>query len=136
MTIIHNHNKNYRYQSIALNSRRKLSSRNHRRKWKFFVNGASEYLGHIKLTFFFLAPIIIISGFWLLIFGQNISADYKIYSLKNELTQIEDRINFLHEKSANITSTEKIEDWAEENDFVPVKVFSYLDLSNKNLVQR
>jgi hypothetical protein len=136
MTIIYNHNNNRRNQSIVLNSRRRLSSRGNKRKWRSFVSGAGEYFGHIKLTFFFLAPIIIVSGFWLLIFGQNISADYKIYNLKQELSQIEDQINSLHEKAAVITSTGKVQDWAEENNFVPVETFSYLDLNNKNLVQR
>jgi hypothetical protein len=136
MTIIYNHNKNRKSQPIVFNSRRRLSSRNNKRKWRSFFSGAGEYLGHVKLTFFFLAPIIMVGSFWLLIFGQNISADYRIYNLKSELAQIENKINSLHEKSASITSTKRVEDWAEENNFVLVESFSYLDLSNKSLVQK
>jgi len=134
MTIIYNSSKNRRKQAIILNSSKKL--RNNKRKWRYLINGAGEYLGHIKLTFLFLAPILIISGFWLVLFGQNISADYKIYNLKQELSQTEDRINYLNEQATIITSREKVTKWAEQNNFVKVKTISYLDLSNKNLAQR
>jgi len=134
MTIIYNSSKNRRKQAIILNSSKKL--RNNKRKWRYLINGAGEYLGHIKLTFLFLAPILIISGFWLVLFGQNISADYKIYNLKQELSQTEDRINYLNEQTTIITSREKVTKWAEQNNFVKVKTISYLDLSNKNLAQR
>ncbi len=62
--------------------------------------------------------------------------NYKIYNLKQELSQIEEEINYLNEQVAIIISTEKVEEWAEKNDFVKVKTFSSLDLSNKNLAQR
>ncbi|MDD5760841.1 MAG: hypothetical protein PHF45_02230 [Candidatus Pacebacteria bacterium] len=137
MTIIYNQIKDNQRQAIVLRStnNKKLSSRN-KRKWRYFVSGAGEYLGHIKLTFLFLAPVLAIGGFWLLIFGQTISADYKIYNLKQELSQIEEEINNLNEEVAAATSIEKVEKWAEENNFVKVKNFSYFDLSNKNLAQR
>jgi hypothetical protein len=135
MTIIYNNNRNNQKQAIVLHSKRRMSSR-HQRKWRCLVISAGEYLGHIKLTFLFLAPILMIGGLWLLIFGQSISSDYKIYNLKQELSQIEEEINYLNEQVAIIISTEKVEEWAEKNDFVKVKTFSSLDLSNKNLAQR
>lgn len=135
MTIIYNQSKNNQKQAIILHSRKKLPSR-HKRKWRYFINNAGEYFGHIKLSFLFLAPALAIGGFWLLLFGQSISADYKIYNLKQELSQIEEEINNLNEEAAAVTSIEKVEEWAEENNFVKVETFSYLDLSNKNLAQR
>ena len=53
-----------------------------------------------------------------------------------ELKQRESQINNLNEQIANITSREKIIEWAELNNFVKVNTISYLDLSNKNLAQR
>ncbi|MDD3491728.1 MAG: hypothetical protein PHG13_02105 [Candidatus Pacebacteria bacterium] len=135
MTIIYNSTKNKGRQAMILNSKKRLT-RNNKRKWRCFVNDAGQYLGHIKLVFLFAMPIVIISGFWLVLFGQNISADYKIISLKQELNQIEDNINYLNEQSAIIVSREKVTEWAELNNFVKAQAISYLDMGNKNLAQR
>ena len=135
MTIIYNTNKNYKNRSMLFNANKRLS-RHNRRKWKCFVYDTGNYLGHIKFTFLLLAPIFIFCGLWLVLFGKNISADYRIYSLKQELKQRESQINNLNEQIANITSREKIIEWAELNNFVKVNTISYLDLSNKNLAQR
>lgn len=119
---------------IVSSGKRQLTRK--KRRWRCFISGAGEYLGHIKLVVFLLVPFLVIGVYWLLLFGQSITLDYKIYNLKHELSRIEEEINLLQEKSTDITSSQKIEEWAEANDFIEVKNISYLDLTNENLAQR
>lgn len=135
MTIIYNYNKNNKHRPMIFYSgKNRLTPK--KRKLRYMINEAGEYLGHIKLIVFLLVPFLMIGIFWLMLFGKNISLDYKIYNLKHEINRIEEENNLLTEKSANIISFKKIEDWAQANNFIEVKNISYLDLTNDNLAQR
>ena len=135
MTTIYNYNKNNRKDSIVLSSAKKYSSRK-KRKLQCFINEAGECLGHIKLVILLLIPFLIIGGYWLMIFGKNISLNYMIYNLKNEISQNQEELDYLTEKSAFITSSQEIEEWAKDNGFIKVEHISYLNLINDNLAQR
>jgi len=135
MTTIYNYNKNNKKRSIVLSFGKKYNSRKGR-KLKNFVNEAGEYLGHIKLVILLLIPFLMIGGCWLALYGKNISLNYKIYNLKNEISQNKEDINLLTEESTFITSSQEIEKWAQDNGFVEVEHISYLNLTNDNLAQR
>jgi len=135
MTTIYNYNKNNRKHAIVLGASRKYSH-SKKRKLQSFMNEAGECLGHIKLVILLLIPSLIIGGYWLMLFGKNISLNYMIPSLKNEISQKQEELDYLTEKSAFIISSQKIEEWAEDNDFVKVENISYLNLVNDNLAQR
>lgn len=77
-----------------------------------------------------------IGGCWLALYGKNISLNYKIYNLKNEISQNKEDLNLLTEESTFITSSQEIEKWAQDNGFVEVEHISYLNLTNDNLAQR
>ncbi len=135
MTTIYNHNKNNRKHVIVLGSVRKYNSRK-KRKLQCFINEAGEYIGHIKLVILLLIPFLMIGSCWLILFGKNISLNYMIHNFKNEISQNQEKFDYLTEKSAFITSSQEIEEWAKENDFIKVEDISYLNLMNDNLVQR
>jgi len=135
MTTIYNYNKNNRKHSIVLSSAKKYSSRK-KRKLQFFMNEAGEYIGHIKLIILLLIPFLMIGSCWLMLFGKNISLNYMINNLKNEISQNQEELDYLTEKSAFITSSQEIEEWAENNGFIKVGRISYLNLINDNLAQR
>lgn len=135
MTTIYNYNKNNRKHAVVLCTSRKCSHRK-KRKLQYFMSDAGECLGHIKLVILLLIPSLIIGGYWLMLFGKNISLNYMIPSLKNEISQKQEELDYLTEKSAFIISSPKIEEWAENNDFVKVENISYLNLVNDNLAQR
>ena len=135
MTTIYNYNKNNRKHSIVLSSAKRYSSRK-KRKLQFFMNEAGEYIGHIKLIILLLIPFLMIGSCWLMLFGKNISLNYMINNLKNEISQNQEELDYLTEKSAFITSSQEIEEWAENNGFIKVGRISYLNLINDNLVQR
>lgn len=135
MTTIYNYNKNNRKHAIVLCASRKYSH-GKKRKLQCFMSEAGECLGHIKLVILLLIPSLIIGGYWLMLFGKNISLNYMIPSLKNEISQKQEELDYLTEKSAFIISSQKIEEWAKDNDFVKVKNISYLNLVNDNLAQR
>jgi hypothetical protein len=135
MTTIYKYNKNNRKHSVILGFTRNNSSIK-KRKFKCFLNNAGESLGYIKLAIFLFIPFLVIGGYWLMLFGKNISLNYVIYNLKNEISQNQEELDILTEKSSFITSSQKIEEWAEENDFIKVGRISYLDLKNDNLAQR
>jgi len=135
MTTIYNYNKKNKKPLAVLSFGRRYSSRRGR-KLQYFVNEAGEYLGHIKLVILLLIPFLIIGGYWLILFGKNISLNYKIHNLKNEISQAEKDIDLLTEKSTFIISSQEIEKWAQDNDFVEVEHISYLNLTNDNLAQR
>lgn len=135
MTTIYNYNKNNRKHAIVLGASRKYSH-GKKRKLQCFMNEAGECLGHIKLVILLLIPSLIIGGYWLMLFGKNISLNYMIPSLKNEISQKQEELNHLTEKSAFIISSQKIEEWAKDNDFIKVENISYLNLVNDNLAQR
>ena len=135
MTTIYNYNKNNRKHSIVLSSAKKYSPRK-KRKLQCFMSEAGECLGHIKLVILLVIPSLIIGGYWLMLFGKNTSLNYMIPKLKNEISQKQEELDHLTEKSAFIISSQKIEEWAENNDFVKVKNISYLNLVNDNLAQR
>ncbi|HOK17334.1 MAG TPA: hypothetical protein PL164_01075 [Candidatus Paceibacterota bacterium] len=108
-----------------------------RKKFHFFspILDIKKYFGHIKLAVFLLAPLIISLMFWLILYGQNISLDYQIYKVKNEISQTEENLATLQEELADAESTIAINKWAAENHFVPVKNISYLNLKEDNLAQ-
>ena len=135
MTTIYNYNKNNRKHSIVLSSTKKYSSRK-KRKFQCFMNEAGEYIGYIKLVILLLIPFLMIGGCWLMLFGKNISLNYMINNLKNEISQNQEELDYLTEKSAFITSSQEIEEWAKDNDFIKVGHISYLNLINDNLAQR
>jgi len=135
MTTIYNYNKKNKKPLPVLSFSRRYSSRRGR-KLQYFVNEAGEYLGHIKLVILLLIPFLIIGGYWLILFGKNISLNYKIHNLKNEISQIEKDIDLLIEKSTFIISSQEIEKWAQDNGFVEIEHISYLNLTNDNLAQR
>jgi len=135
MTTIYNYNRNNRKHAIASGASRKYSH-SKKRKLRCLMSEAGECLGHIKLVILLLVPSLIIGGYWLMLFGKNISLNYKIPSLKNEISQKQEELDYLTEKSAFIISSQKIEDWAKDNDFVKVENISYLNLTNDNLAQR
>lgn len=135
MTTIYNCNKNDRKHPIVLGSARKYSLRK-KRKLRCFINEAGDYIGHIKLVILVLIPFLMIGSYWLMLFGKNISLDYMIGNLKNEINQAQEELDYLTEKSAFITSSQKIEEWAKDNDFTKIEHISYLDLTNDNLAQR
>jgi len=135
MTTIYNYNKNNKKRSIVLSFGKKYNSRKGR-KLKNFVNEAGEYLGHIKLVILLLIPFLMIGGCWLALYGKNISLNYKIYNLKNEISKTKEDLNLLTEESIFVTSSQEIEKWAQDNGFVEVGHISYLNLTNDNLAQR
>ena len=135
MTTIYNYNKNNKKCSIVLSFGKKYNSRKGR-KLKNFVNEAGEYLGHIKLVILLLIPFLMIGGCWLALYGKNISLNYKIYNLKNEISKTKEDLNLLTEESIFVTSSQEIEKWAQDNGFVEVGHISYLNLTNDNLAQR
>jgi hypothetical protein len=135
MTTIYNCNKNNRKHAIVLRSARKYSSRK-KRKLQCFINEAGEYIGHIKLVILLLIPFLMIGSCWLVLFGKNISLNYMIHNLKNEISQNQEELDYLTERSAFITSSQEIEEWARDNDFIKVENISYLNLMNDNLAQR
>ena len=135
MTTIYNQNKNNRKHVIVLGSVRKYNSRK-KRKLQCFINEAGEYIGHIKLVILLLIPFLMIGSCWLILFGKNISLNYMIHNFKNEISQNQEKFDYLTEKSAFITSSQEIEEWAKDNDFIKVEDISYLNLMNDNLVQR
>jgi len=135
MTTIYNCNKDNRKHSMVLGPVRKYSSRK-KRKLRGFINEAGEYIGHIKLVILLLIPFLMIGGCWLMLFGKNISLNYMIHSLKNEISQNQEELDYLTEKSTFITSSLEIEEWAKDNDFIKVEHISYLNLINDNLAQR
>lgn len=134
MTIIYNYNKKNKSRYVILNSTKRRFS--WKRKMRYFFSGAGKQLGHISIIVFALMPFFTLGICWIILFGQNISLDYKIYNLKQELSKIEDEINELQEKSMEIISFETTEKWAESNGFIKVKNISYLDLTNESLAQR
>ncbi len=135
MTTIYNCNKNNRKHAIVLHSARKYSSRK-KRKLQCFINEAGEYIGHIKLVILLLIPFLMIGSCWLVLFGKNISLNYMIHNLKNEISQNQEELDYLTEKSAFITSSQEIEEWARDNGFIKVGHISYLNLMNDNLAQK
>lgn len=135
MTTIYNYNKNNRKHSIVLGSDRKHSFRK-KRKLQCFINEAGEYIGHIKLIILLLIPFLMIGSCWLMLFGKNISLNYMIHNLKDEISQNQEELDYLTEESAFITSSQEIEEWAKDNDFIKVDNISYLNLMNDNLAQR
>lgn len=123
------------------NSRKSKGLFSHRgsrqkRKWQCWMNEAGECLGHIKLAIFLMAPAVVMLVSCLALFGRNISMNYKIYNLKNEISAAQEELDVLTEASASLASSQKIEEWAEENGFVKINCISYVDLSNENLAQR
>lgn len=94
-----------------------------------------EYLGHIKIFVFLFGPLLIGLVFWIILYGQNISLDYQIYKLKNEIKESEEKLADLQEKLADAETVSKINKWAEENGFVKIKNISYLNLQEENLAQ-
>lgn len=135
MTIIYNCNKNSKKSPVILSSGKRYISPK-KRKLRCFINEAGEYAGFIKIIVFLLIPFLAMGCFWLLLFGRSISLNYKIYNLKNEISQTEEQLNFLAEKSLNLASSQKIEEWAKANNFIEVKNISYLDLTNENVARR
>jgi len=135
MTTIYKYNKNNRKHSILLGVTRRHNSMG-KRKLKCFVNNAGESFGYIKLAIFLFIPFFVIGGYWLMLFGKNISLNYVIYNLKNEISNNQEALDILTEKSSFITSSQKIEEWAKDNDFIKVGRISYLNLTNDNLAQR
>ena len=135
MTTIYNYNKNNKKSSIVFSSGKKYNSRK-RENLRHIINETGEYLGHIKLFILLLIPFLMIGGCWLILFGKNISLNYRIYNLKHEISQTKEDLNLLTEKSTFMTSSQEIEKWAQDNDFVEVEHISYLNLINDNLAQR
>ena len=135
MTTIYKYNKNNRKHLILLGSAKRHSSMK-KRKLQCFMNNAGESLGYIKLAIFLFIPFLVIGGCWLMLFGKNISLNYVIYNLKNEISQSQEKLDILTEKSEFIISSQEIEEWAKNNDFIEVGHISYLNLTNDNLAQR
>lgn len=135
MTTIYNYNKNNKKHPILLGYAKKYSSCK-KRKLQCFMNEAGECFGHIKLVIFLLVPSLIIGGYWLMLFGRNISLNYTINNLKNEISQNQEKLDYLTEESAFFTSSQEIEEWAKDNGFIKVEHISYLNLINDNLAQR
>jgi len=135
MTTIYNCNKNNKKRSIVLSSGKRYNSRR-RGNLRYIINETGEYLGHIKLIILLLIPFLMIGSCWLILFGKNISLNYKIYNLKHEISQTKEDLNLLTEESTFITSSQEMEKWAQDNDFVEVEHISYLNLINHNLAQR
>ncbi|HPC30993.1 MAG TPA: hypothetical protein PK119_00810 [Candidatus Paceibacterota bacterium] len=134
MTIIYDYSNSKKIRRpIVLVSSRKYPSK----KFHFFspILDIKKHFGHIKLAVFLFAPLITFLIFWLILYGQNISLDYQIYKLRNEISQTEEKLATLQEELADAQSTVEINKWAEENHFVPVKNISYLNLKEDNLAK-
>lgn len=151
MTIIHYHSN--RSQDLWAGARRKnplmgnrqalivlqSSSRRYRPTmrscFKSYFNRMADQWGHAKTVFLSGILIALVVCSWLVIFSANITLDYQISTLKKETRAKEDSINLLHEEVASIIADNKIQEWAQANGFVEVKIMHYVDLNEGNLVQ-
>ncbi len=116
-----------------------LSSRKRRfytkKHLKFHFNALKNYpaFGFIKTSCFLIFPFILVFFGWLLLFSKNISLNYHLYQLKQDINRLEKDLNIIKEKSLNNYTSLKLNDWLEKNGFVEVKNLSYLDLTDENI---
>jgi len=89
----------------------------------------------VKVFIIPLSLVVILAGYWLMIFGSNISLDYKIYQSKANVAALEKQANLLREKESEIISDQELVAWAQANNFTKVGEISYLNLENHNLAQ-
>lgn len=100
-----------------------------------YLKNFHYYEGRAKTVF--LAGIFLFSYFlvWLILFGTNISLDYQIAILKQNIKKETDKINSLNEQLANHIDNNALLEWAQQNDFTELKSLSYLNLQAENLAQ-
>jgi len=133
MTIIYNYNNSHSRRLRPTLSRNKTRHRNI--NWKRNLFFLENQWGRVKALIFPVGLLIALSCYWLMIFGGNISLDYKIYQLKTEINKSEQSNNLLREKASGIISNREIEEWAYDNNLVKVDKINYLSLENSNLAQ-
>ncbi len=132
MTTIYNYNNSHcRIRPTSFRNR----TWHKRTSWKrnFFL--LENQWGRVKALIFPVGLLIALSCYWLMIFGSNISVDYKIYQLKTEINKSEQNNNLLREEASGIISNKEIEEWAYANNLVKADKIDYLSLENSNLAQ-
>jgi len=137
MTIIYNCDSAKKRKPLILDSSRRYfsHSKSAKNKFRHLARLTEKNFGRIKTLFIVAAPFLIISGYWLYLYGRNISLDYRVFNLKQELSQIEKDNSVLEEKVAKVISFDEIKAWAETNGFSEVKNISYLNLNSSDLIQ-
>lgn len=133
MTIIYNYN-NHHYSGFKLSSS-SWSQRRRTRAWKHNLLGIENHWGLVKIFIIPLSLVVVLGGYWLMLFGSNIALNYKIYQTKANIAVLEKKVNLLQEKASEMISDQELINWAQNNDFTKVKNISYLNLENSNLAQ-
>ncbi|MGC8651308.1 MAG: hypothetical protein ACP5RX_01680 [Minisyncoccia bacterium] len=132
MTIIHDYSKQAR--SIVLQSSQ-VYPRGYRNSPQYYLNNLNYYFGHAKTLILGLLFISSIFIGWFILFGENISLDYQISTLKQNIQKQNDVINSLNEEIASKIDNNKVLEWAKANGFTDLKSISYLNLKAENLAQ-
>ncbi len=131
MTII----SNYNYTYSNSNRRSGSFSRNYRKRHSLRRHKVGNYLGRVKIFIIPLSFIIVLGSYWLMIFGSNITLDYKICQLKKDIAALDKNTNILRGEALEMMSDEKLIAWAQTHHFVPIEKLGYLNIEPDNLAQ-
>jgi len=131
MSIIYNYNNHFS-SHLKLGSSY-WSRRRRRASGKYTFRELKNYLGQVKIFIIPLSLVAILAGYWLMLFGSNISLNYQIYQAKTNIAALEKEANLLRERAAEETSDQELAAWAQANGFTRVEKISYLPLENDRL---